>query len=122
MNTIFLAQMLGLSFTVMGLSMIFNKKWTSGAIESIFNNPGLVWLTGLVTLFLGAAMVALNNLWTSGLPLFITVLGWLTVVKGAFILVCPNLSASFYKKMNKGNIFVLGGVVCLILGFILLLM
>jgi hypothetical protein len=121
MNTsIVLAQILGIMFVVLGLSMLFNKKWTTLAVEEIVKNQGLTWIGGLVTLILGAVIVALNNVWTSGLPLFITILGWLTLIKGAFILLLPDSTVSYYRKMNKGNIFVWGGVIVFILGLILL--
>jgi hypothetical protein len=119
--SIFFAQMLGIIFVVLGLSMIFNKKWTSIAIDEMTKNQGIIWLAGLITLILGATIVGLNNIWTSGLPLFVTILGWLTLIKGATILIFPNFSFSYYKKMNKGNIFVWGGVFVTVLGLILLL-
>lgn len=119
--SIFFAQMLGIMFLVLGLSMVFNKKWTAIAIEEMTKNQGIIWLAGFITLMLGATIVGLNNVWTSSLPLFITILGWLTVIKGATILIFPNFSFSYYRKMNKGNIFVWGGVFVTILGLILLL-
>jgi len=120
-TSIVLAQILGIGFVVLGLSMISNKKWTALAIEEIVKNQGLIWLAGFITLILGATIVVLNNVWTFGLPLFITILGWLTLIKGTLILVFPNSTLSYYKKMNKGNIFVWGGVVVFILGLILVL-
>jgi hypothetical protein len=122
MNTsTFLAQILGIVFIVLGLSMILNKKWTALAIEEMIKNQGLVWLAGLITLMLGATIVTLNNVWTSGLPLLITILGWLTLIKGTIILVFPNFTFSYYKKMNKGNIFVWGGIIVFLLGLFLFL-
>ncbi len=119
--SIVLAQILGLCFAILGLSMLFNKKWTALAIEEIIKNQGLTWLAGFITLVIGAVLVVLNNVWTSGLPLFITILGWLTLIKGTIVLVFPNLTISYYKKMNNGNIFVWGGVIIFILGLILIL-
>jgi hypothetical protein len=118
--SIFFAQMLGTMFVVLGLSMIFNKKWTAIAVDEMTKNQGIIWLAGLITLILGVTIVGLNNIWTSGLSLFITILGWLTLIKGITILVFPNFSFSYYKKMNRGNIFVWGGFVVLIFGLILL--
>ena len=120
--SIVLAQILGLCFAILGLSMLFNKKWTALAIEEIIKNQGLTWLAGFITLVIGAVLVVLNNVWTSGLPLFITILGWLTLIKGTIVLVFPNLTISYYKKMNNGNIFVWGGAIVFILGLILILL
>jgi len=119
--SIFFAQMLGIMFIVLGLSMVFNKKFTTLAIDEITKNHGIIWLAGLITLMLGSTMVILNNIWTSGLPLFITILGWLTLIKGATILIFPNFTFSYYKKMNKGSIFVWGGIFVFILGLVLIL-
>jgi hypothetical protein len=119
--SIVLAQILGITFTVLGLSMIFNKKWTALAIEEITKNQGIIWLAGFVTLMLGATIVVLNNIWTSGSALLVTILGWLTLIKGVTILLFPNFTFSYYQKMNKDNIFVWGGVIVIILGLILFL-
>lgn len=119
--SIFLAHVLGITFLVLGLSMFFNKKWTNIVIEEIFKNQGIVWLAGLITLMMGSVIVVINNIWTSGLPLFITILGWLTLLKGATILIFPNFTFSYYKKMNRKNIFVWGGLIIFILGLILFL-
>lgn len=121
MNTsIVIAQVSGICFAVMGLSMLFNKKWTAGAVEKMTENQGVLWLAGLIALMMGTVMVVFNNEWTSGLPLFITILGWLALIKGAVILIFPNATVSYYKKMNTGNIFTWGGLVVLIIAVILL--
>ena len=118
--SIILAQIFGVTFAVLGLSMMSNKKWTAVVIEEITKNQGVVWLAGLFTLVMGAVIVVLNNIWTSGLPLLITILGWATLIKGAFILLFPNSTKFYYEKMNKGNVFVWGGIIVLLLGLILL--
>lgn len=118
--SIVLAQIWGITFVVLGLSMLLNKKWTAVAIEEMFQNQGVIWQAGFICLVMGLVLVALNNVWTFGLPLFITILGWLTVIKGAVILLFPGLSGAYYKKMNTGNIFVWGGLAMLILGLVLL--
>jgi len=118
--SIVLAQIWGVGCVVFGLSMFLNKKWTAVAVEEMIQNQGVIMLAGLVTLVMGLVLVALNNIWTSGLPLFITILGWLTLLKGAVILLFPTFTVSYYKKMNKGNIFAWGGFVLIILGLVLL--
>ena len=120
-TSVILAQILGIVFVVMGLSMLCNKKGLAKVIEDMLLNKGLMWLAGFMALAMGAIMIAFNNIWTSGLPLFITILGWLALIKGILILVFPGFSISFYRKMNKGNIFVWAGVIVFILGLVLLL-
>jgi hypothetical protein len=69
---------------------------------------------------LGVTVVVLNNVWTSGLPLLVTIIGWLMLIKGAFILLLPNTAASYYKRMNKNSLFIWAGILVLALGLVLL--
>jgi vacuolar-type H+-ATPase subunit I/STV1 len=116
-----LAHILGIVFVVVGLALIFNKKGTSTAIENIAQSLGLIWVFGFLALAMGAVFVALNNVWDSGLlSLFITIVGWLAILKGAFLLIFPSSAAMLYKKCNKTWYFVVIGLIALILGLILL--
>jgi len=116
-----LAHILGIVFVVVGVAMIFNRKGTSAAIENMTQNLGLLWVCGFLALAMGAIFVALNNVWNDGLlSLFITVVGWLAILKGAFLLIFPNSAAKFYKSCNKGWCFVVVGIIVLILGILLL--
>ena len=122
MNTsIILAQALGLMFSVLGLSMLLNKKNTVKVVDEMFQSKGLMWLGGFMALAIGATIIALNSAGNSNITLFVIILGWLSLIKGIFILVFPNSSMTFYKKANKENTYVWAGIVVFILGLILLL-
>ena len=57
-----LSQILGISFVVLGLSMLSNKKWMTAVMEEIVTNQGLLWLAGFVTVLLGAIIVAIGGI------------------------------------------------------------
>jgi uncharacterized membrane protein len=115
-----LAQMLGIIFLIVGLSAVVNKKLVTMVVEEITRNQGLWWISGFITLMMGAVLVVLNNVWSSGLQLFITIISWLALIKGTFILVFPNSSVSFYRKLGRGNAFLFSGIIGIIVGLILL--
>ena len=118
--SIVLAQVLGIFFVVMGVSMIVNKKFTTIVLEESIQNRGYLWMWGFLALMTGAIIVPLNNLWTSGLPLLVTVLGWLALIKGAFILFFPGAAVAMYRKYNKDGLLVLSGLVVFALGLSML--
>ncbi len=119
-TSILVAHILGISFSILGISMLCNKKWTTRVVEEMVQDQGILWISGLIAVMLGAVLVVVNNMWTSGLPLFVTIVGWLVLIKGACILIFPRASVAYYKKMNKGSVFVWGGVIVLVLGLLLL--
>lgn len=118
--TTLLAQFWGILFVVLGLSVILNKKSMSAVLQEMTQNKGYLWLMGFVMLALGAILVVLSNVWTSGLTLLITVIGWLVLIKGIFILFFPDDAVSLYRKFNTNRWLVLMGVVALVLGLILM--
>jgi hypothetical protein len=115
-----IAEALGIFFVVMGAAMVVNGKETAAIIEEAAQNKGYLWMWGFLALAVGAVIVSLNNLWTSGLPLIITIMGWLALVKGAFILVFPGAVSSLYRKFGHSGMIVFAGVVALVIGFALL--
>jgi hypothetical protein len=118
--SVVIAQVLGIFFIVAGISMVANSKATMLAIEESVQHKGVLYVWGLLALLTGATIVALNNAWTSGLPLLVTILGWLALIKSAFILWFPGAASSLYRKFNKGGLIVFCGLVAFVLGVILL--
>jgi hypothetical protein len=119
-TTIVFAQVLGVVFTVCGLAAVVDRKGVGAAVEQMTQNRGFMWFFGFVVLVLGAVIVALNNVWVPTLPLLITILGWLSIIKGAFILLCPNGAVAVYKKCNTSSVFIIGGIIAFVLGLALM--
>jgi len=115
-----ITQVLGIILAVMGLSVAIDRKIVSAALEKVSQDRGFLWLWAFLILTMGALMVVLNNIWTSGLPLLVTILGWLTLIKGAFLLLLPGPAVSLYRKCNKNSVLVFGGIAAFILGVVLL--
>ena len=120
MNANIIAQILGIILLIMGLSLMINKKGVASLLEEVSKSVGLLWIYGFIALSMGAVMVTLNNYWTSGLPLFITILGWLTLIKGIYILVFPATTISLYRKFNKSHMFFTAGLISFVLGLLLM--
>lgn len=120
MNTFVIAQVLGIFFALAGISMLVNSKATALAVEESVENKGTLWLWGFLAVIVGAVVVVLNNTWTSGLAVLVAIIGWIALVKGAFILIFPGAAVALYKKFSKQWLLVLGGIVALILGIVLL--
>lgn len=115
-----ITQTLGIIFTVMGISVIIDKKNVSAALEKVTQDRGFLWLWSFLILTMGAVIIAINDAQFSGLSLLITILGWLTIIKGAFLMFLPGPAVSLYQKCNKDGILIFGGIVAFILGLILL--
>jgi hypothetical protein len=118
--SVVIAEVLGIFFVVMGVAMVVSGKATVSAIEESVEHKGMLFMWGLLALLVGSVIVVLNNVWTTGLPLLVTILGWLALIKGAFILLAPAAAASLYRKFGKSGMIVFVGVVAFVIGLVLL--
>jgi hypothetical protein len=121
-SSIAIAQVLGTVLAVMSLSILIDRKTVSTALEKAIQDRGFLWLWSFLILTMGAVMVVMNNVWTSGLPLLITIFGWLTIIKGAVLLFLPGPAMAFYRKCNRERVLIFGGIVTFLLGLALLYM
>ena len=51
----------------------------------------LIYLSGVLSLLAGLAIVIAHNRWSGGWPVIITVLGWLMVIGGVIRIVVPQV-------------------------------
>jgi uncharacterized protein YjeT (DUF2065 family) len=117
---ILLAQALGIILSGLSLSILSSKKVVRAVLEETARNQGLLWTLGLITLSMGSVVLVLNNVWSSGLQLVVTILGWLMLIKGLYILLFPTQAASLYRRWATENLLTFSGIVGLIIGLFLL--
>jgi hypothetical protein len=79
-----------------------------------------VFAVGFLSLFFGSIIVAFHSVW-QGIPLVLTVLGWLQVAKGVVYFTVPSVGRKALATVNadRSPRFVVAGV--LLLGFVALL-
>ena len=113
--SIITAQILGLVFFMLGISLVANKKVALSLVEESIKSPAILWLFGFISVTMGAIVLAFNSSCNSGLEIFITIIGTLALIKGVAILIFPNAITSLYKKVKNGNTLSwVGGVGCVL--------
>lgn len=100
--TIYLGKFLGVFCLLMCAAFVARPRQGLAAMDSMMQNPGLLMVTGICTLAGGAAMVVGHNVWSGGaLTIAVTLLGWLTLIKGLAIMVTPpHALAGFYRTLH----------------------
>jgi hypothetical protein len=67
------------------------------------SNPMLGWVTGAFTLLTGLIIVAFHQQWKGAAAVIVSVLGWLTTIKGVVIMAFPGSYASVANVMTDRN-------------------
>lgn len=105
--TIFLARLIGLLLVMLALAMALHQQTYIAIAAAIVQYQPLLFIVGLILLTCGLAMVLAHNVWSGGvLPIIITLIGWITLIRGLIILLTPPDALAFlFQKMHLESIF-----------------
>jgi hypothetical protein len=116
----FLAKLIGPVFIVGGLGMLFNAAAFRVMFERSLHDHMLIYLTGVLSLPAGLAIVVLHNDWKWRWPVMITVIGWLMVIGGIVRMLAPQMIEAFgLSLISYPNFFIIDGGIAVLLGVLL---
>ena len=121
-TSILFIKILALYFVVSGLFLLFRGKTLPFILKDFFDHPAIVFLTGVILLFLGGGVLiqSYTNASDSIIQVLIIIFGWLVFLKGLSYLFMPKILEKIsLKKFNSW--FGVLGVFMVILGVVLFL-
>ena len=116
----FIAQIIGLLFCIDAVGVLVNTAFYRRIVEEFIESPALCYLGGILALFFGLFILNFNNAWTADWTVIITIIGWLSVVKGVLLIVFPKVYLNFSNWMRMGDAMMRYiGIIYLLLGLFL---
>ena len=88
--TSFLAQFFGIYFAILCLALVFKKNRMRSTAWQMVSQPPVLMLSAIFTLILGIFLVLLHPVWEWDLAVVITILSWIILLKGIFLLFFPE--------------------------------
>ncbi len=115
-RTVFLARLFGLYCIIMAAAMLSRPEAFVTTVNAMMADAPLVLIAGVFTLFGGLALVLLHNYWSGGvLPVIVTLLGWLTLIKAVALLVLPSSKlVAMYAGVSPTYILISGSLTLLL--------
>ncbi|MFN7096847.1 MAG: hypothetical protein ACK4PR_04750 [Gammaproteobacteria bacterium] len=125
LSSIFIAQIFGLFFTIMGVAILVRGKSLQLVVSEIIDHKGTFFLLTVFTLIMGIILILVNNIWVAAWPVFITILCWFifltALVRIFFLEKVQQIALKIVNQPNfnlKGIIPLVIGIICLYFGFI----
>lgn len=118
-RTVFLSRLIGLYLILVSLSMAAHKQATVETISALVHNPQLIFVTGIMGVVGGLAIVLGHNIWSGGaLPVIVTLVGWAALVKSALLLFLSPEAESrlFLAGLHYEQLFYVYAAISLLLG------
>jgi hypothetical protein len=105
-TSIFLARLIGPVCLVIGVALLVNGEGFRAMLFEFIDSPALIFLSGIITMVAGLAIVVTHNLWVPDWRALITVIGWLGTIGGAIRIVVPQQTIELGRTMLT-NIYTL---------------
>ena len=115
-RTVFLARLFGLYCIIMAAAMLLQPEAFVTTVNAFVADAPSVLIAGVFTMFGGLAVVLVHNYWSGGgLPVIITLLGWLTLIKAVVLLVLPSTRlVALYGGVSPTHILISGSLTLLL--------
>ena len=81
-TSIFLAKLIGPVALLMGLVILLNPSRIRTMAREVLQGEAFIFLSGIITLPIGLALVNTHNIWASDWRVLITLFGWMAVAAG----------------------------------------
>lgn len=123
----YIARLMGPVMLFIGIGMLAGMfvegESYSSLMKEFIGSRALIFITGVLALIAGVAIVNAHNLWVADWRVLVTVLGWLFIVRGVSNLVFPALVQTMGDRMVASHAGVIAGAAFMIvLGAILSIM
>ena len=98
-TSVFIARLIGPVMLVIGLAVFANQRAFRELAEEFLASRALTFLSGLIIMPAGLAIVLTHNIWAIDGRVMITVFGWANAIGGAIRLAAPAY------VMRRGSAF-----------------
>jgi hypothetical protein len=120
-RTIYLGRLIGLYCVLMALSMISHKQASVDTMTALVHNAPILFFGSVMAMVAGLAIVLAHNVWSGGaLPVVVTLVGWISLIKGLiFLLLSPETAATYFEALRYGQLFYVYMSITLVIGIYL---
>ena len=113
--TILFAKVLGIYLIVSGLFLILKGKTVPHLLKDFFDHPAIVYLTGVILIFLSSIYLIQYSVWDGTWKVVVTLFAWIVMLKGLTYIFFPQVLDKIAVAKFR-NYFSVYGVVAIIIG------
>jgi hypothetical protein len=124
-TSIFLAQLIGPVALVAAIGLFINRAGYGAMVQEFLRSPALIYLSGLLGMTAGVAIVLNHNVWVADWRILLTIFGWLATIGGAARMALPQRTTRVGEAMLRrpaamkvgGSIWMAAGALLCFIGY-----
>ncbi|KKR03249.1 MAG: hypothetical protein UT31_C0026G0007 [Parcubacteria group bacterium GW2011_GWF2_39_13b] len=114
-------QLIGLIYLAVGIGILIHPEFYKKLLADFSQNLSASYLGGIIALVIGYVLVFYHNTWSYNWPVIITIIGWMSLVKGSWILISPSSAFDMAKALKRNKVYLLVcGAILAVFGIILM--
>ncbi len=98
-------QIFSIAYLAIGIGIFVNPDFYKKMFSGFMENSATLYLGGITALVVGFLIVTFHNTWAMDLSVIITIIGWMALVKGVFILILPKAMIALSKGIISSAVF-----------------
>ncbi len=104
-TSILIAKIIAIIYLSFGIGLLFNGNFYKKEIPKLLDNSAYLILCGFMAIIVGMLIIEYHNHWVKNWTVIVTIIGWIALVKGVFLLAFPK-AIKFYKQfLNSENLY-----------------
>jgi uncharacterized membrane protein len=112
---VLVSKLLGIYLVVSGLFLILKAKTVPLLLKDFFDHPAIVFLTGVILIFLSSMFLIQHNVWNGSWKTIVTAFAWLVLLKGLAYIFAPGALSEMSIRKFRGW-FGAWGILAIIIG------
>ena len=114
-TTLLVAKVMGVYLVVSGLFIIVKGKTLPHLLRDFFDHPAVVYLTGVILVFMSSVYLIEYNIWDGSWKTLVTIFVWMVLIKGLMYVFAPKMLDEMSIRRFKSS-FGVYGVVAIMVG------
>ena len=116
---LFIREFFALAFLIVGLSHLLQPRLWAEHFRDVYARPDGPFTIALSMLPCALAVVLLHNIWVLGVPVLVTLVGWMLLIKCTVYLLWPRTTRRVAPEKLRGPTqFRIAGIACIVLGVV----
>lgn len=108
-------KILSVYLIISGFFLIFRRKDVPHLLKDFFDHPAIMYLTGIILIFLSSMYLIQYNIWDGTWKTLLTIFAWLVGLKGVAYIFAPKLLSELAIRKSK-RFFATYGVIAIVVG------
>lgn len=111
-----IAKIIGIIYLSFGVGILLNSTYYKQVIPKLLENTVYLIFGGFIAIIFGVLIIENHNYWVKNWTVLITIIGWIALIKGIFLLAFPTTISMFKSFFNIPKLYPILGVLIIVFG------